>query len=235
MAFIEKDHNLLDLVKPVEIKAKIAGFSEPYFKLFVATATNLTTIRSVGYGKKYGVYIGDIGWITLNQKNLRKVKVVGKMDMKISEMPLKLLQKDANYPGHPIVDHEGFIELLNKFSIQAYGYGNNSLKTTKRIYTLKTISDPLFCPLKKMESKKIGVSTYIFEGLMKKFVLKEYCPLKMMSNSGFILIEHNKKVYLVPPENKEDINQFIRKLAPKQTTQKSLMSISQKKELSEKQ
>lgn len=129
--------SLSKFVKPDNTNEILFNFAHKYFKL--EKAEQFTTIRSVHYNRKqrHKFEIGAVGWITLKRKAFKKVRVLKYVDKRIYDMPLKLLQKDANYPGHYITCRQDFLDVLNEFAIRKCGFGNNKLTTTKRIFYLE--------------------------------------------------------------------------------------------------
>lgn len=118
-------------------------FKHPYYKLY---RERFTTIRSIRYAKQHKIMLGRIGWVSLQGKPLKLVKVIGMKDMRIIDMPLSLLKEDAEYPGFRIESHLDFVELLNSFS----QYPVNKVSTKKRIFYLEVI-DPWHVPNKLLK------------------------------------------------------------------------------------
>ena len=89
---------------------KQINFAHAYHKL---QQQRFTTIRRASNLQKY--IHGEVVEITLNRTLLFTAKITNLEVCKVSQMPLDVLKKDAEYPGFEIKNHVDFLALMNSF------------------------------------------------------------------------------------------------------------------------
>lgn len=90
---------------------KTLPFVHPYYKL---QRDAFTTIRGKTYAKKF--HIGETIQLLLIGCSPRQdvqAKVTGLEVKRVQDIPLPVLQVDAEYPGFRIPNHQAFVDLLN--------------------------------------------------------------------------------------------------------------------------
>jgi len=143
---VKKLSDLSKYVKRLIVPAQLPtlfNFSHEYHKL---RDPEFTTIRSIKYNTapKRNFSWNAIGWVSVNRRRRKIIKVKNFKDEEIGDIPLNVLKKDVEYPGFTIETHQDFVDGLNRILLEAgYKYANTQITTVKRIFYLKELKEGL--------------------------------------------------------------------------------------------